>query len=1008
MPLLRLLLLSLVGLGFLGCAPAEGLRATPDGTGPLIVVDWDAEPLPELPFPNDLATRPDPHSPTGLRLNFSTEAPTELERSARRKVNELSGFGVFTPITARFSAPLDLEDLASRHADDGNLADDAVLVIDVTPGSPTWLQAADLDLGSGIFPGDLVQTDAYFPNDPRSQVPSLFFETWDEDLNGNGQLDEGEDTDNDGLFDHQPNVYPQGGDPREDLLTWYERQTNTLIVRPAVPLREETTYAVVFTERLRGEDGQPVRSPFSQVNHTRQTAALLPVLDALPTWDLSVSDVAFAWTFTTGRISGDLLDLRAGLHGEGPYAFLANQYPEGVHTALQVQVDEDGKNPYRVPTSLIVEMFAAVGLFPEESADALIEGYRFSEAVVGGTFTSPYLLADRDDGGRDTSDEWWQLDPVAGTVSATPMDIAFTCTLPIPDDEHQAPFPVALYGHGYGSSRIEFAGFAWALNRVGYAACSMDFPGHGLDLNPDERETVAQLLELAGLLPFLEHLENDRARDLNNDGRNDSGADQWIADGFHTRDMVRQAVVDWFQMVKSLRDCGEGTMGVDVDGDGAEEVSCDWDADGVPDLGGPDVPISLLGGSLGGIDAGIAAAVEPEFTAVVPVVGGGGLMDIGWRSNLGGVVEALVGRLLGPFILGFPNEDGTLRISQYVNSATDMREIPIATLPSIPSGGRIRAENLANGEVKEASIPADGTLRLSLPSDAPDPLEKAILAGIPETGPEEGVVYEVADNQGLGDPWRITLWDASGAEVAVLDTFESEAVHEGITYRAGSPLVAGTSGLAHIRGTPRLRRVLNVLSLITEPGDPVVYAPHYLNDPFPEIGGEPRNVLLIPTPGDTIVTVSSEINVGRAAGFYDRHAIDERYGMTVDQWLVDRQVIRGLEEWGPYTNPEGVSILFDPDDLDGGEDGTSAPSDSPWRPTLTTSVGTSGMRMPYVNPQGSHAFGTPTPDALFDINTFAVMQVARYIQTEGQEISDDPCLATADCSFFRSLPEDAP
>ena len=47
------------------CAVApDGLRATPDGDGPVVVVDWDAKPLPEVPFPTDLATRPDPGSPT--------------------------------------------------------------------------------------------------------------------------------------------------------------------------------------------------------------------------------------------------------------------------------------------------------------------------------------------------------------------------------------------------------------------------------------------------------------------------------------------------------------------------------------------------------------------------------------------------------------------------------------------------------------------------------------------------------------------------------------------------------------------------------------------------------------------------------------------------------------------------------------------------------------------------------------------------------------------------------
>ena len=96
----------------------EGLRVTPDGTGPMIVVDWDAEPLPELPFPNNLATRPDPLSPTGRRLNISTVAMTNYESETRAKLNELTGFGIFSPISVAFDKDLDLDNIVARHRDD--------------------------------------------------------------------------------------------------------------------------------------------------------------------------------------------------------------------------------------------------------------------------------------------------------------------------------------------------------------------------------------------------------------------------------------------------------------------------------------------------------------------------------------------------------------------------------------------------------------------------------------------------------------------------------------------------------------------------------------------------------------------------------------------------------------------------------------------------------------------------------------------------------------------------
>jgi hypothetical protein len=158
----------------LACAPpSEGLRLTPTGDGPVVRVDWDALPLADIPFPNDLATRPDPSSPTGLRLNLPLTATTRQEVEVREKVDTLTGFGLFSPITVAFDAPLDLDVLAQRHRDDPALgaarfADDAVFLIDVTEGSPTFGLPVELDLGEGRFPMDVPDPARYFPNEHRA------------------------------------------------------------------------------------------------------------------------------------------------------------------------------------------------------------------------------------------------------------------------------------------------------------------------------------------------------------------------------------------------------------------------------------------------------------------------------------------------------------------------------------------------------------------------------------------------------------------------------------------------------------------------------------------------------------------------------------------------------------------------------------------------------------------------------------------------------------------------
>ena len=996
----------LLAASLAACAPPEGLRATPGGSGPTIVVDWDAEPLPELPFPNDLALRVDTSSPTGVRFNLSMEAPTELEREAREKANELTGFGIFTAITVSFDELLDLDGFAARQADDGDFSDDAIYVIDVTPGSPTFLEPVRLDVGHGRFPGDALSPDNYFPNDAHADVPSLLYDTHDEDVNGNGLLDPGEDVDNDGVLD-KPNTWPANGDPREDLLTWYERETNTLMVRPVVPLREETTYAVVLTERATGMDGSPIRSPWDYVNHTRQTADLLPALQTLETYGLDEEDIGFAWTFTTARVTGDLKDLRRAIDGEGPWGWLPDEVPFTMGPAELMHDRDDAINDYILPIERIFSLVAGLGLAPEESLDALRDHYDWAGGMVGGSFQVPWFLPDTDDGGIDDSDEMWHLDPVTGEAPYETITVHFTCVLPKADENVQQPFPVANYGHGYGSTRLEFLGFAWAFARVGIAACSFDYPGHGIELDAADRETAESLLDALDMMPLLEHLERDRARDLTNDGAKNSGDDQWTSDAFHTRDMVRQGAFDHLWFRKVLETCGTGTFG-DVNGDGTQEVACDWDADGVPDIGGPDVNYHLLGGSLGGINTAVAAGVTKpgDYDTIIPVVAGGGLMDVGWRSGLSGVRQANVGRTISPFFVGIPTEEGGLSIQQYVIRTVRERSLPVATLPSIPAGGSILIENLDNGEERTGYIPADGRFRLAIPADGADAAEKRMLTGIPETGPEEGVVYGTDDNVGLGDRMRLTIRDAEGGQVAVIDTWEGDVEHEGVTFLAGSPLVAGSSGLGHIRSSPRLRRIVGTLAMVTEPADPIAYAPHYVDEPFADLGGTPANVLLVPTQGDEIVPCATGIAIGRAARYWGQDQIHGSTGLTIDQWMVDRQIIRGDERWGPYEDKQNRKILFDADDLDNGIDQWNEMSDEPLRITLETETGFAGMRLPYVEPQGTHGFNFPRPDWQFDMHTFMGLQLATFSMTNGQTLTDDPCLQDASCDWLRPLPEE--
>ena len=265
-----------------GCAvdtAQGGLRATPPGDGARVVFNTAARPLPDIPAPNDIATFADPTSRPGRRIDASKVAPTNMEQRGRSEFDEMEGWGTFAPIFVRFDRgagadatqpAIDLDNVRRRMHDDGyDFPNDAVYVVNLTTGVPILL-----DMGHGNFPVTTSDPTLYWANDPRASAQNLMFETAEEGA-GLAQSDytPSLDTDFDGTLDH-PNTYGRASAPAyegvDNVMTWYERETDTLIVRPVIPLEEKTEYAVVLTDRLRGMNRQPVRSPFDSIHHPTQ------------------------------------------------------------------------------------------------------------------------------------------------------------------------------------------------------------------------------------------------------------------------------------------------------------------------------------------------------------------------------------------------------------------------------------------------------------------------------------------------------------------------------------------------------------------------------------------------------------------------------------------------------------------------------------------------------------------------------------------------------------------
>lgn len=761
----------------------DGLRETRETGGPTVVVDFQHRPSARIPSPNNLLTRRDDSSPTGLRLDVSERGATDAEVEIRKTLNRRIGWGILQPITVSFDAPLDIRNIYERHRDSPpSFGDDAVYLVNVDPDSEGYGELQLLDLGRGNYPVTHAEPENSYPNDPRRSGTNLVFESvLEEDENGNGQLDPIEDTDDDGRWD-RPNTLDPDGDPHNprQFLEFYERQTDTLVMRPVEPLRSQTTYAVVLTKALRGADGDEVQSPYPAVNHTRQTDALDPLREILPErfpdrFTDRLRGVQFAWTFTTGDPTRELEAIRAGLYGEGPFSRLRDSYPPRLkllHNAGSPDDDEPLTFNLDSVIDFIVPLFAdEVG---PESAGAVEEQLENVDYLVSGSFLSPYFLADSNDLGEEgadstlrgtnpqVSDEHFDIDLRNGAARVRPAEVTFNCAVPEATENTQPPFPVVVYSHAISSTRLEMLLFAGAFAELGMATCAIDAAGHGLELPADIRDDIGGLLESLGL-PNLEGvIRHNRARDVRNDGTPDSGGNYFSADLLHTRDMVRQTAIDQMQFIRILRSFRgderwpdsvdtddrwvqareEILAGWDQDGDGRGEVRGDFNADGAVDFGG-ERAYAAFGTSLGAIQTGLLGSIEPTIRAAATNAGGGGLADIAIRSTIGAVRNNVLLPIFGPLLIGEPpvgaqNGDSNRTVLSFLApDGGERSQVPIAVVDGIEDGDRVYLRNLARERRRvvpphrrvSRAIVRDGHFRVQIAADALDATSRRALLG---------------------------------------------------------------------------------------------------------------------------------------------------------------------------------------------------------------------------------------------------------------------------------------
>ncbi len=1035
--------LALVAFGF-GCGEVSllsgersvGLSKRVNGGGPVIIYDVLAKPLPEIPLPNDQATRLDPTSITGRRLNVSKNAPTAYERRARTEFNSLDGFGTYSPITVSFDARLDIPDLQARHLDT-DFTNDAIYVLNVSPDCSRFGEEVGLDMGRGRFPITLfkrerMQLDPDAPDGFTTHGGNLLFdfdnqgflnnlmysELNEPDTNGDGVLQVAEDIDQDGVRDRANFIDPSACDSNtpfacaetcsdntcfqacltehdrcvaDNLVNFYEYETNTLVLRPIWPLEQKCTYAVVLTKRLTDEDDRPVESPFPGVNPRNQTKALKPLAELLPKYDLGLSDIAFAWTFTTGDMTGDIEAIRAGLYGSGPFSQLQTEFPTETSMTLWPlndlsELEYSGTMIDGACGGGAVSLYWNIGMDEwEANLCALEADLSGMSGIFGGTFDAPYLLNDKDGHATEAypadNDEVWQIDPHNGTIEYGRTKVSFWCSLPIEADDCTSgnpenrpfckPFPTILYAHGYGGSRAEIASHMGRHNSMGYAICALDGPGHGgnaLILNPEAAATFSAgigFFEQYYSTPLIGLLTRGRDRDLNNDGIPDPGGDMWTSDLFHTRDMVRQAAVEYIQFIRILRSFGQtSNLG-------------DFTGDGKTDMGGRDGTIGMWGISLGGVISGVMAGAEPGLDSVSPNAGGAGLSDIASRASQSGVPEAVLLPIVGPLIagclpvdehqrpvaagmatdadclgVGLPAGDGgTMTFGFMANDVARLRKVKIGQVSGVQPGDRVVIQNLINEEHVTGWVNDRGRIRLGIPADAIDAVSRRSMLGFEDGSAEP---RRAEDPTRFGDTLTITVYEGDTQTVrGSVDTWQTDTTFQGTTYVEGTPLVALYEGYGLPRNSPRFRRFLGLAQSGISKADPAIWGVHTFMEPlqFPydpngrTEGGETK-VLMMPTAGDKNVPASAGIAMGRVSGVlgswkhdssiskeYGWREIfkpDPRYGKSPDEYLIDVYAIEGDGRLQRYRdNPNNPNVIFDVENVSDGRAMFSC-GDSDW------------------------------------------------------------------------------
>lgn len=396
----------------------------------------------------------------------------------------------------------------------------------------------------------------------------------------------------------------------------WDPETNTLHVESDELLKQHSRYAVIVTQEVRDPSGNRLGDQaFEQFRKQLKKQHDLrwyhdAVKEALA-WAKFVgvkqNDVAAVSVFTTQSVTAVLEKIRDQLKASTP-------------EPADFLLGSGGTRTVFLPSNVTGITFnRQISTAPTFSASPVPLGFLgiFPDAVgqlAFGKFLSPDYEAAA------------KFIPPIGTRSGTPAvqgmnEIFFTLYLPSSPKPPNG-WPVALFGHGFTSSKDESSFVAEMMAARGIATIAINVVGHGG--GPFSTLTIDQTVGDPATL-----LAGGRGIDQNGDGTIgfSEGLNAAPPRGIISqRDGLRQTVVDLMQLVRVIE------VGIDVNGDGTSDLN--------------PAQVYYFGISLGGTYGTLFLAVEPSVRTGTPIVPGGPAIEIArltpfFRPLVGGFILAV-------------------------------------------------------------------------------------------------------------------------------------------------------------------------------------------------------------------------------------------------------------------------------------------------------------------------------------------------------------------------------